>query len=66
MTDRAVTHRATEETRRLFDGWAATDEADLLHADGPLHGYRRNLGPARTARCPMAVIAHRSAKNRLL
>ena len=46
MTDRGITARTDEETRRLFDKWAATYEADLLHADGLLEGYRRDLAQA--------------------
>lgn len=38
--------RTDEETRRLFDEWAATYENDLVDAASPLEGYRQSLETA--------------------
>lgn len=35
--------RTDDQTRRLFDEWAATYDADLQNARGPLIGYRGSL-----------------------
>jgi putative AdoMet-dependent methyltransferase len=36
--------RTEDETRRLFDEWAESYDADLLEESGPLLGYARSVG----------------------